>query len=95
MGSPIENQIMSNYPVPKESPLSQTIESEGRSVQVDIYEDGEGGWLLEVVDEFFNSTVWEESFGNEQDALDEALKTIREEGIESLIGSEVSPSNRH
>ncbi len=77
---------MSNDPVPKESPLSQVIERDGRSVKVRIYEDGTGGWLLEVVDEFGNSSVWDQSFETEQYALDEALKTIREEGIESLIG---------
>ncbi len=77
---------MSNDPVPKESPSSQVIERDGRSVNVEIYEDGTGGWLLEVVDEFGNSSVWDQSFETEQDALDEALETIREEGIESLIG---------
>ncbi len=77
---------MSNDPVPRESPLSQVIERDGRSVKVGIYEDGTGGWLLEVVDEFGNSSIWDQSFETEQDALDEALKTIREEGIESLIG---------
>ena len=79
---------MSNDPVPKESSLSQVVERDGRSVEVEIYEDGMGGWLLEVVDEFGNSSVWDQSFETEQDALDEALKTIREEGIESLIGVE-------
>ena len=77
---------MSNDPVPKDSPSSQVIERDGRSVKVGIYEDGTGGWLLEVVDEFGNSSVWDQSFETEQDAHDEALKTIREEGIESLIG---------
>ena len=77
---------MSNDPVPRESPLSQEVERDGRSVQVEIYDDGKGGWLLEVVDEFGNSSVWDQSFETEQYALDEALKTIREEGIESLIG---------
>ncbi len=79
---------MSNDPVPKESSLSQVVERDGRSVKVNIYEDGMGGWLLEIVDEFGNSSVWDQSFETEQDALDEALKTIREEGIESLIGVE-------
>lgn len=77
---------MSNDPVLKESSLSQVVERDGRSVQVEIYNDGMGGWLLEIVDEFGNSSVWDQSFETEQDALDEALKTIREEGIESLIG---------
>jgi len=81
---------MSSDPVFKDSPLSQMIERDGRSVDIQIYEDGDGGWLLEAVDEFRNSTVWEKPFNTEQEALDEALKTIREEGIESLIGSESS-----
>lgn len=76
---------MRNDPVPKESQLSQAVERDGRSVQIEIYDDGTGGWLLEVVDEFGNSSVWDQSFETEQDALDEALETIREEGIESLI----------
>ena len=56
---------MSNDPVPKESPLSQAVERDGRAVQVDIYDDGKGGWLLEVVDEFGNSSVWDQSFETE------------------------------
>ena len=79
---------MIDNPEPKESPLSQTIERDGRSVQVYIYDDGAGRWLLEVVDQFNNSNVWDQSFKTEQDALNEALVTIREEGIESLIGSD-------
>ena len=55
-------------------------------MQIDIYADGEGGWLLEVIDEHGNSTVWDDPFQSDQDALDEALRTIEEEGIESLIG---------
>ena len=56
-------------------------------MSVEIYEDGEGGWLLEVVDEYQNSTVWDEPFGTDQEALDEALNTIVKDGIQSLIGS--------
>lgn len=55
-------------------------------MSVEIYQDGEGGWLLEVVDEFKNSTVWDEPFSTDQEALDEALRTIAEDGIQSLIG---------
>ena len=53
----------------KMSPLSQTISSEGKTVQVDIYEDGNGGWILEVIDEFNNSTVWDDSFETDSAAL--------------------------
>jgi len=68
------------------SPLAQSVTRDGKTVQVDIYEDGEGGWILEVVDEHGNSTVWDEPFPSDTDALDEALRAIAEEGIESLIG---------
>ena len=71
---------------PTHSPLSQSITRDGKTVQVRIYEDGEGGWLLEVLDEHLNSTVWDDPFLSDKDALDEALKAIDEEGIDSLIG---------
>lgn len=72
------------------SPLCQPVTRNGKSVQVDIYDDGNGAWLLEVVDEYNNSTVWEDAFTTEQAALDEALSAITNEGIESFIGTEDS-----
>jgi len=72
----------------KMSPLCQSISSGGKNVQVDIYEDGNGKWILEVVDEFNNSTVWDEPFETDSAALTEAKKTILAEGIGTLIGPE-------
>lgn len=72
---------------PRPTPLSQSVTRDGKTVQIDIYENGEGGWLLEVVDDYGNSTVWDDSFTSDRDALDEALKTIDEAGIDSLIGA--------
>lgn len=72
---------------PAHSPHSQAVTQHGKTVQVEIYEDGQGGWLLEVVDEFRASTVWDDPFPTDREALDEALKTIEEEGIESLIST--------
>ena len=77
---------MTEYPIPKMSTLCQSVTRDGKAVQVEIYEDGENGWLLEVVDEHGNSTVWDDSFSTEQSALDEALRTINDEGMDSLIG---------
>ncbi|BBM00595.1 hypothetical protein [Microbulbifer sp. GL-2] len=71
---------------PKESELSQIYREGEVSVQIDIYEDGEGGWLLEIVDESNNSTVWEDSFETEKEALDEAMDALREEGIATFVG---------
>ncbi|MFP4110100.1 MAG: hypothetical protein ACLFP9_09365 [Desulfonatronovibrio sp.] len=68
------------------SPLSQEMTADGKSVQVDIYRGDTGGWNLEVVDEFGNSTVWDDEFDTDAKALDEARMTIRNEGIDVLIG---------
>lgn len=72
---------------PTHSPLAQSLTRDGKTVQVEIYDDGEGGWILEVVDEHGNSTVWDDPFQTDREALDEALRTINEEGIDSLIGA--------
>ena len=68
------------------SALTQIATRDGKSVSIEIYGDGDGRWLLEVVDEHGNSTVWNPPFDTEQDALNEALRTIDTEGIETLIG---------
>jgi len=71
------------------SPLSQEISGGGRTVSVEIYRlEGEEKWALEVVDEFNNSTCWDEPFDTDADALTEAKKTILAEGVNSLIGPE-------
>ena len=72
--------------VVKESALCQSITRDGKTVRVNIIEDGDGGWLLEVVDEYNNSTVWDDPFSTDQAALDEALDAIEKEGIDALIG---------
>lgn len=68
------------------SPLCRHLESEGQRVRIEIYGDGDGGWLLEVVDEFGNSTVWDDPFPTDQEALAEVLATVDEEGIAVLVG---------
>ena len=72
----------------KMSPLCQSILSGGKTLQVDIYEDGNGKWILEVVDEFNNSTVWDDAFETDKAALTEAKKTILSEGARTLVGPE-------
>jgi hypothetical protein len=69
------------------SPLSQRVTRDGTAVEVEIYGDGNGAWLLEVVDEFGNSTVWDDSFPTDRAALAEALNVIDGEGIAAVIGS--------
>jgi len=70
----------------KMSPLSQSFSQGGKTVEIEIYEDEEGGWLLEIVDEGNNSTMWEDSFASDQEALAEALAALEEQGIEMFIG---------
>ena len=79
---------MNDEPEIKMSPLCQEVSSGGNTVSVEIYEDGEGEWILEVVDEHGNSTVWDDSFPTDAAALAEVKKTILEEGIQVLIGGE-------
>lgn len=66
---------------------SQSVTRDGKTIRVEIYEGDEGGWILEVVDEHWNSTVWDEPFASQEAALNEALRVIDEEGIDSLMGS--------
>jgi uncharacterized protein len=77
------------------SPLSQRIERDATAVDLEIYGDSKGGWLLEIVDEFGNSTVWDESFATDAAAFAEALNVIDSEGISSVIGSPASTITRH
>ena len=59
------------------SPLEKRITRDGMSVQVLIYRgEGEGGWLLEIVDHLGGSTVWDDRFSTDQAAFDEAMATI-------------------
>ncbi|MCI0152240.1 UPF0149 family protein [Paraburkholderia sediminicola] len=82
---------------PVHSPLSQRLTQtrNGTAVEIEIYDDGEGGWLLEIVDEFGNSTVWDDPFPTDSAALAEALNTIDSEGIASVIGAAPTNVIRH
>jgi hypothetical protein len=62
-----------------ESPLTQHLTRNGLSVQVYIYGDGAGKWILEVQDPQRNSHVWEDRFDTDQLALDEAIRALDEE----------------
>jgi hypothetical protein len=66
--------------------LSKGINQKDRKVRIDVYDDGEGGWLLEVVDEFWNSTCWEDPFKSAQAAMNEGIMAIETEGtVQSLM----------
>jgi hypothetical protein len=68
------------------SPFCREISRDGTTIQVEIYRGADdSGWILEVVDEENASTVWDEPFDNDSDALDAVLKIIEREGIRSFL----------
>ena len=70
------------------SPLQQTYTEDGQTVDIQIYRSTDSGWMLEVVDQHGNSTVWETEFETDQEALDQVMWEIKEDGIKALIGPE-------
>ena len=67
------------------SKLSRKFTRDGITIEILIYRvDADPSWQLEVVDAAGGSTVWEDLFETEQDALNEAFQTIASEGIASF-----------
>ena len=80
---------MDEEPKLETSPLSQELSSGDQTVRIEIFRlVGEPSWILEVVDEHNNSTVWDDRFEKDSAALAEVQTTISTEGIGSLIGPE-------
>ncbi len=75
------------------SPLSQKLARNGVSVSVEIYGDGEGKWILEVVDEINTSHVWDDRFSSDQAALVEAHRALDEEPLEFAAPDGRSPAH--
>lgn len=70
-----------------QSPLCREYTDDGHKVDIDIYRTEDSGWVLEIVDEGNNSTVWEDKFETDQEALDEALDALKQEGVQAFVGS--------
>jgi hypothetical protein len=68
-----------------QSEHTQNYSVDGKTVEIDIYRTEDSGWILEIVDENNNSTLWEDEFEKDNDALVEALDALKEEGIENFI----------
>ena len=76
-----------------ESPLSRRIEDGSTYVDIEIYRlEHEHFWTLEVADALGGSTVWDDEFSTDEEALEEAMAAIEEEGLVSFMieGDEVS-----
>ena len=68
------------------SPLCREICEDDTKIQVDIYRgDDESGWILEVIDEENASTIWDEPFDTDQEALNAVLTVIKHDGIRSFL----------
>jgi hypothetical protein len=78
-----------------ESALSQRVTRHGVTVQVEIYGDGEGRWILEVIDAQGTSIVWDEHFETDQDALDEAIASLESNPIEFSGNAPADGSDPH
>ena len=64
----------------------QSVTRNGRTVKLKIYSSGKNDWILEVVDEDNNSTAWDDPFDTDDEAFQEFERTLKEEGIEAMIG---------
>ncbi len=71
---------------------SSEITRDGKTVRIDTYPDGEGGWILEIVDQDWNSSVWDETFATAQEAMRAGVEAVEKEGIDAFIGSPDEPS---
>lgn len=69
-----------------ESDITKEIEKDGFKVTIEVYKGDQGGWILEILDEEWNSTVWDDLFPSAKEALDAGIKAIEEEGIQAFIG---------
>lgn len=67
-----------------ESPLSQSLTRHGLTVTVEIYGDGEGKWILEVVNPQNVSYVWDDHFETDRQALQEAIRALEEETVDFM-----------
>lgn len=78
---------MNTEPVLEYSPLTCTITEHDRSIDVYIYrEKGGTEWYLEVVDDHDHSSVWEDSFPSDKQALNLVKKIIAQEGFAIFLG---------
>ena len=64
----------------------QSLSINNKTVRVEIFSSGKNDWILEIVDENNNTTVWDDSFSTDDEAYEEFQRTLAEEGIESMIG---------
>ncbi len=67
---------------------STEITRDDKTVRIDVYPDGEGGWILEIVDQDWNSTAWDETFATAEEAMRIGVEAVEKEGIDAFIGED-------
>ena len=78
------------------SPLCREILEDDTKIQVDIYRGvEESGWILEVIDEENASTVWDEPFDTDQEALDAVMKVIERMASDHSSMANPKPYTEH
>jgi hypothetical protein len=72
------------------SPLSLKFTRDGMTIDIQIYRgEKDPVWVLEVIDSAGGSTVWDETFQIEQDALNEVFQTIARGGIGCFLQDQI------
>jgi hypothetical protein len=69
-----------------EAEISKAIERDGLKVKIEVNKGNHDDWILEIVDEYWNSTVWDEGFSSAEEALKAGIRAIEMEGIKAFIG---------
>jgi hypothetical protein len=67
------------------SPLCQSFERDGITLQIEIYCSSESEWSLEVVNPSNTSIVWNDTFQSDKAALEEFLQTVKIDGVQSFL----------
>jgi len=70
------------------SPLCQSFERDGVTLQIEIFRSDESDWTLEVVNPANTSIVWNKTFQSDESALEEFHQTIKKDGIQSFLDNE-------
>ena len=78
---------MTDDPELEYSPLCRSITENDRTLEVYIFRQrGNTPWHLEVVDDQDHSSVWEDPFPSDAQALGMVQRIIREEGFVAFLG---------
>lgn len=68
------------------SHLCQNFSEGNMTVRVHIYRgEDDPGWILKVVDQVGNSTVWDDRFATDGDAFIGFIKTVTTEGLSGAL----------